>query len=101
VSLKQKILLSLSTLVIFSLLLFIIFGDNGLVDLNLLKRETHLLIEKNAKITMDNLSLYREIDRLEHDTGYIEDVVRRELGLISEGEVIFKLKNNGEHKVKR
>lgn len=100
-SLKQKILLSLSTLVIFSLLLFIIFGDNGLVDLNLLKRETHLLIEKNAKITMDNLSLYREIDRLEHDTGYIEDVVRRELGLISEGEVIFKLKNNGEHKVKR
>ena len=100
-SLKQKILLSLSTLVIFSLLLFIIFGDNGLVDLNLLKRERHLLIEKNAKISMDNLSLYREIDRLEHDTGYIEDVVRRELGLISEGEVIFKLKNNGEHKVKR
>ena len=50
---------------------------------------------------MNNLSLYREIDRLEHDTGYIEDVVRRELGLISEGEVIFKLKNNGEHKVKR
>ncbi len=100
-SLKQKILLSLSTLVIFSLLLFIIFGDNGLVDLNLLKRERHLLIEKNAKISMDNLSLYREINRLEHDTGYIEDVVRRELGLISEGEVIFKLKNNGEHKVKR
>jgi len=101
VSLKQKILLSLSTLVIFSLLLFIIFGDNGLVDLNLLKRERHLLIEKNAKISMDNLSLYREIDRLEHDSGYIEDVVRRELGLIAEGEVIFKLKNNGEHKVKR
>ncbi len=100
-SLKQKILLSLSTLVIFSLLLFIIFGDNGLVDLNLLKRERHLLIEKNAKISMDNLSLYREINRLEHDTGYIEDVVRRELGLISEGEVIFKLKNNSEHKVKR
>lgn len=83
------------------MLLFIIFGDNGLVDLNLLKRERHLLIEKNAKISMDNLSLYREINRLEHDTGYIEDVVRRELGLISEGEVIFKLKNNGEHKVKR
>jgi len=99
VSLKQKILLSLSMLVIFSLLLFIIFGDNGLADLNLLKRERDGLIEKNAKITMYNLSLYREIDRLEHDSGYIEDVVRRELGLIAEGEVIFKLK--GEHKVKK
>ncbi|MCJ7616110.1 MAG: septum formation initiator family protein [Desulfobacterales bacterium] len=98
-SLKQKILLSLSILIIFSLLLFIIFGDNGLVDLNLLKKEKHRLIEKNAKITMDNLSLYRESDRLEHDPGYIEDVVRRELGLIGEDELIFKLK--GEHKVKR
>ena len=98
---KQKILLSLSILIIFSLLLFIIFGDNGLVDLNLLKRERDGLIEKNDRITMNNLSLYREIDRLEHDSGYIEDVVRRELGLIAEGEVIFKLKNNGGHKVKR
>lgn len=97
----QKILLSFSILIIFSLLLFIVFGDNGLVDLNLLKRERDGLIEKNARITMDNLSLYREIDRLEHDSRYIEDVVRRELGLIAEGEVIFKLKNNGEHKVKR
>ncbi|MCG2830500.1 MAG: septum formation initiator family protein [Desulfobacteraceae bacterium] len=100
-SLKQKILLSLSILIIFSLLLFIIFGDNGLVDLNLLKKERHRLIEKNAEITMDNLSLYRESDRLEHDPGYIEDVVRQELGLIGEDDVIFKLKNNGEHKVKR
>ncbi|MDL1968263.1 MAG: septum formation initiator family protein [Deltaproteobacteria bacterium] len=96
---KQKILLSLSILIIFSLLLFIIFGDNGLVDLNLLKRERNGLIEKNAKITKDNLSLYRVIDRLEHDSGYIEDVIRRELGLIAKDEVIFKL--NGEHKVKK
>ena len=100
-SLKQKILLSLSMLIIFSLLLFIVFDDNGLIDLNVLKKERDMLIEKNVKITMDNLSLYREIDRLKHDFGYIEDVVRRELGLISGDEVIFKLRNNGEHKVKR
>ena len=96
---KQKILLSLSILIIFSLLLFIIFGDNGLVDLDLLERERDALIEKNDRITMNNLSLYREIDRLEHDSGYIEDVVRRELGLIAEDEVIFKLKSG--HKVKK
>ena len=98
---KQKIMLSLSILIIFSLLLFIVFGDNGLVDLNQLKRERYRLVEKNAKITMDNLSLYREIDRLKHDSRYIEDVVRRELGLIGEDEVIFKLKKNGENKVKK
>jgi len=94
---KQKILLYLSIPIIFSLLLFIIFDDNGLVDLNALKKEKNELIEKNAVITMDNLSLYREIDRLKHDSIYIEDVVRRELGLIGKNEVIFKLK----HKVKK
>jgi len=96
VSLKQKILLSLSILIIFSLLLFIIFDDNGLVDLDLLERERDALIEKNDRITMNNLSLYREIDRLEHDSIYIEDVVRRELGLIAEDEVIFKIKLKNE-----
>jgi len=101
VSSKQKVLFSLSILILFSLLLFIIFGDNGLVDLNLLKKEKNRLIEKNDKITMNNISLYREIDRLEHDSGYIEDVVRRELGLIAEDEVIFKLKNNGRDKAKK
>jgi len=82
------------------LLLFIIFDDNGLVDLNALKKERNGLIEKNAGITMDNLSLYREIDRLKHDSIYIEDVVRRELGLIGKDEVIFKVKNK-ELKVKK
>ena len=90
---KQKILLYLSIPIIFSLLLFIIFDDNGLVDLSALQKERNGLIAKNAKITMDNLSLYREIDRLKHDSIYIEAVVRRELGLIGKNEVIFKLKN--------
>ncbi len=95
---KQKILLYLSIPIIFSLLLFIIFDDNGLVDLNALKKEKNGLIEKNAGLTMDNLSLYQEIDRLKHDSIYIENIVRRELGLIGKDEVIFKLK---EHKVKK
>ena len=50
---------------------------------------------------MNNLSLYREIDRLKHDPKYIEDVVRRELGLIGKDEVIFKLKKNGGNRVKK
>ena len=89
-SLKQNILLSLSILFIVSLLLFIIFGDNGLIELNQLKSERDRLIEKNERIIMKNLSLYYEIDRLKHDAKYIEDVVRHELGLIGKDEIIFK-----------
>ena len=99
--LTEKILLSLLILILFSLFFLIVFDDNGLIDLNVLKSKRDRLIEENIKINMDNLSLYCEIDRLKHDLGYIEDIIRRELGLINENEVIFKFKNDTRHKVKK
>ena len=90
---KQKILLSLAILAIFSMLLLIVFSDNGLADLNLLKIKSESLIIKNRALTQKNLSLCREIDRLKHDTEFIENVARQELGMVGKDEVIFKLKN--------
>lgn len=97
-SVKQKILLSIIILVLFNLLLVIVFGDKGLVDFNLLKMERDGLIEKNAKLTQENLTLYREIDRLKHDPKYIENVARQELGLVGKEEMIFKIKNSDKVK---
>lgn len=72
------------------LLLFIIFGESGLADLSILKREKDRIVQKNEKINQENLSKYREIDRLKHDLNYLEKVARDELGMIKEGEVIIK-----------
>ena len=94
-SLKEKILLSMSILLLFSFLLPIIFGDSGFVDLNLMKMEKRNWIEKNDRLTRRNISLYREIDRLKNDPKLIENVARQELGMIGKNEVIFKLKNKG------
>ena len=93
-SLKQKILLSVAILVLFNLLLIIIFGDNGLVDLNLLKKEKERLVEKNREIIRENLSLYREIERLKNDPEFIESVARKELGVIGKDEVILKSRSS-------
>ena len=49
-SLKQKILLFVAILVLFNLFLIVIFGDHGLVDLHLLKKEKEKLVDKNKKI---------------------------------------------------
>ena len=35
--------------------------------------------------------MYTEIERLKHDPEYIENVARRELGMIGKNEVIFKV----------
>jgi len=92
---KQQILLSLITLALFSLLWFVIFGDNGLADLKALKKEKDTLVERNAELTRENLSLYREIDRLKNDPAYIENTARQELGLIGKDEMIFKINSGG------
>ena len=100
-STRQSILLSLTILALFTLLFFIIFGDNGFVDFNLLKSKKDHLIQKNKEITRENLSLYREIDRLQHDPGFLENVARQELGVIGKDEVIFKIKQRSNSAFKK
>jgi cell division protein FtsB len=68
----------------------ILFGDQGLVDLNLLKIEKDRLDDKNNRMEKENQSLYRTIERLKNDPVYIENVARQELGMIGKDEVIFK-----------
>jgi len=89
-SLKKKILLFLAILMLFNLILVVIFGDNGLVDLILLRKEKEKSAEKNREVIRENLSLYREIERLKHDPEFIESVARKELGVVGKDEVILK-----------
>jgi cell division protein FtsB len=95
---KQKILLSIVLLVLFSLLLFIMFSDSGLADLFKLKSEKDRLLQENARLKRENLIMYRTIDRLKNDLEYIESIARKELGMIQKGEVILKPKPNGDNK---
>jgi len=92
VGLRQKILLGFVIAALFSLLLFIMFGENGVVDLHMLKIKRDNLLKRNAVLSQENLSLYREIERLRNDPKYVENVARQELGLIGKDEVIFKVK---------
>ena len=89
-SLVKKILLFLAILVLFNLILIVIFSDNGLVDLILLRKEKERSAEKNREVIRENLSLYREIERLKHDPEFIESVARKELGVVGKDEVILK-----------
>jgi len=90
-SVRQKILLALAILVMFNLLLVIVFGEKGLVDLQFMKKEQARLEQKNEELTEKNSGLYREIDRLKNDPDYVEEVARKELGMVGENEIIFKM----------
>ena len=98
VSAGQKILLSLVTLVLLNILLVIIFGDRGLVEVDRLKGERDRLLRDNRDLQQQNLSLRREIDRLKTDPAYIEHVARQELGMIGRDEVIVRFNDPAQKK---
>ena len=93
--LRQKILLTVAVLILCSLGVLIIFGDNGLSELKRLRKELYVIVADNRSRSRENLSMYRKIERLKSDYGYIEDVARNQLGVISKDEVILKIKENG------
>ena len=87
---RLNIMLSMAILILFSMLLLIVFAENGLVDLNSLRKERDRLVEKNESLARDNLVLYNEIERLKNDDKYIENIARQELGMIGKNEMILK-----------
>jgi len=90
---KHKILIGIGLVVVFSFLMLIFFGENTLLELNLLKKDRNVLIKTNEELVRQNDLMYNEIERLKHDAKYIENVARQELGMIGKNEIIFKIDN--------
>ena len=86
----QNILISIAILLLLALFFFIIVSEHGLADLIFLKQERRKLVEKSEQLTRENISIGIEIDRLKHDPAYIENIARKELGMIGVDEVILK-----------
>ena len=95
-----KFLVIIIILMMLNFLVVIIISDNGLKELYSLKQQKKIIISKNSKLLQDNQVSYRTIERLKNDFEYIESIARRDLGMVSEGEVIFKIKEYPGRKTK-
>lgn len=87
---RQAILLGGITLILAALLVFMVFSDRGLAELNLLKAERDRIVGHNRELVRENIGLGVEIDRLKNDPSYIESVARREFGMIGREELLVK-----------
>ncbi|KPJ76510.1 MAG: hypothetical protein AMJ54_11330 [Deltaproteobacteria bacterium SG8_13] len=87
---RQNILIAVAVAAVVVMFFMIVFGDNGLVDLRLLKNKHVHLQMRNESLAGENIRLHRQIDRLKHDPAYIESIARQELGMIAPDEVIIK-----------
>lgn len=86
---EKAVLATLSViLVIFSFVIF--FMPNGIIQLG---NKKNLMVEAtkvNTGIETENKSLCREVIRLKSDPQYLENVARKELGMIKDDEIIIK-----------
>lgn len=77
------------------LLLNAVVGERGLIAMAEARREHRALERQVEALRIENDRLREEARRLQNDPAAIEDVARRELGLIRPGERVFILRDVG------
>jgi cell division protein FtsB/cell division protein DivIC len=93
---KRLLLLIVISLLIIGILTF--FGEKGILHLLRLQEELVRIKEKNAKLAVENQKLKEEVKRLQTDKRYIEEIARRELGMVKEGEIIYQFDSPSSRK---
>ena len=98
-SLTRKEAIKLSTFALLFMALMVAwlgFGERGFIHLHRKDKERQAYVEKIRKLEEDNQELIEEIRRLRSDKSYVESMGRRELGLVKEGEVLYRFKKEKE-----
>jgi len=88
----RRILIGLFGFVVCVLAVDALVGDQGLLATIRARKQYNQLTSDLARLRGDNARLRDEIQRL-YDPAAIEELARRELGLMSRGETLFIIKD--------
>ena len=75
------------------LLIVALVGEKGLLELVRVRQQHQALETALAQARAHNMRLRNEVKRLNNDPSSIEEIARRELGLIKPGEKLFIVKD--------
>lgn len=92
---QEGLLLKIVLALMLAAVLWIIFSPgSGLVTLHGHRSDLGQLERKNAELEQENRNLQIEIDRLQNDPEYLEEVARKEYGLLRKNEKVFDFSGN-------
>ncbi len=74
--------------------LFSVFGEVGIVSTLNLKEKEKQLVTENARLREENEQLRKEVEKLRSNPSYIEEIARKELGLMGKKEIVIPLDRN-------
>jgi cell division protein FtsB len=80
------------TVVVFIVMmgLFTIYGDRGLLHLGRLNQEIKRMETTNESFREENKALKKEIFLLKNNREYLEETIRKEVGLVRKNEVVYQ-----------
>lgn len=89
----RRFLTALFFFVVCVLVVDALVGDQGLVATIRARKQYDQLSADLARLRFENAGLREEARRLREDPAAIEEIARRELGLMSPGETVFIIKD--------
>ena len=75
------------------MLILTVFGDPGILALRKLTRKHEVLMYDIASIQLENTTLRDDIERLRTSKHYIEELARKEYGMVKDSEIVFLFQN--------
>lgn len=88
---KKLIIAGLFLATLGILLLLTVFGQRGFMHVVRLQSELQEIEKKNIQLRQENEAIRRDIELLKHDLKYLEEIARKELGFVKEGELVYRL----------
>ena len=88
---QEKRFLKISlALVVVALLWVLLAPGSGLVSMWRKKSELKNLQQQTVQLEKENVDLQKDIDRLQNDPKYLEEIARKEYGLLRKNERVFE-----------
>tara|TARA_Y100000590_G_scaffold194983_1_gene221467 strand:+ start:268 stop:591 length:324 start_codon:yes stop_codon:yes gene_type:complete len=91
IELQKKIIRGILTIGALTLLIIFLFGNHGLYQLYLLKKERSSIQEKINLLREKKIALEDEKTKLQTDNKHIEEIAREKYRMSKKGERVFKV----------
>lgn len=78
-------------LLITAMLFSLVFTEGGILGLVKTKMEIGRVNTEIKRLSQENVLLMHELDRLQKDDSYLEEVVRKKYGFLREGEKLYRI----------
>ena len=69
----------------------IVCAEGGVYDYFKTKRSITTITASAEKTQQENVALAKELEKLQKDDGYLEDVVRKKYGFVRDGEKVYRV----------